>query len=136
EEQQAVLGFCRLLRFSEHLRAVSGGHVDFLEVRLDVAHDFAQAPSGHAGTDVDPALVVLPLDDVERGLDADVGDVGESHRAAAGGVDREVANVGQAAACLGRAPDVDVVCPRASEDVSYFFAREQRGCRPAYVAGL
>src|SRR5206468_10480378 len=88
-------------------------------------------PGGHLR-----AAEHVVVDDGGRvGADGEAGDVLEGHRAAARRVDQHVAELGQVAARLRRAPDHHVEDLRLLVEVAYDQARGERGRVPADVGG-
>jgi hypothetical protein len=120
----------------EHLGVVLQREPDVVEGGLDVAHDRAETAARHAGGDVQAPGHVVVADDAERRLDAHVGHVAELDLTAAGHVDHQLADAGQAAAHPGRAPHHHVEDLLLLEQVADLDARQHGGGRPPHVARL
>ena len=131
-----VLGALALLVLPEDLGVVAEGEVDLLQVLLHVPDHRAEVPAVGVGQHVDPAGLVLVLDDVGLRLDRHLGHVAHPHVAAVGRVDRHILDGVDAVAAGRDAPDVDVVGLAAPVDVADLLAGHHGGRRPADVTRL
>jgi hypothetical protein len=108
--------------------------VDLVEPVLDLMGDRPQVPRAvGVGQHVDAPEQVLVADGVRGRLDLDRGDVGQPHPLPRRRVDAEVADVVEALAGLGDAPDLDVVRLAGAEDVGHLLPRDQRRRGAAHV---
>src|SRR5918993_5443583 len=103
---------------------------------LHGAHGGAEISSLHVGADVDAARLLRVFYGVWSRRETNVSHLLQSNLLAPWRVNGKLAQAAHAVAGLWRAPDVDVVCLAALEDVADFLAGDQCGGLPAHVARL
>src|SRR5215218_9070297 len=135
-DQQTLLGSGKLGGFSYHLHVVLPRQIHSRDVLLHGAHGGAKISSLHVGADVDPARLLGALYGVGGGGEANVGHLLQRNLLTPWRVDRKLAYAGRVVASLGRAPDVDVICLAALEDVPDLLAGDQCGRLAAHISWL
>src|SRR5215212_4461635 len=135
-DQQTLLGSGKLGGFSYHLHVVLPRQIHSRDAVLHSAHGGAEISSLHVGADVDPARLLGALYGVGGGGEANVGHLLQRNLLTPWRVDRKLAYAGRVVASLGRAPDVDVICLAALEDVPDLLAGDQCGSLPAHISWL
>src|SRR5215213_1738975 len=103
---------------------------------LNGAYGGAKISSLHVGADVDPARLLGALYGVGGWGQANVGHLLQIDLLSPRRVDRKLAYAGRVVASLRCAPDVDVICLAAFEDVADFLAGDQCGGLPAHISWL
>jgi hypothetical protein len=78
----------------------------------------------------------LPLDDIGRGHDANIGHLVQTDPLACGRIDQHLLDRGEAVAPLGRRPNLHVVGPSTQENVADLLARHQSGRCASHISWL
>src|SRR5829696_4961288 len=135
-DQQTLLGSGKLGGFSYHLHGVLPRQIHSRDVLLHGAHGGAKISSLHVGADVDPARLLGALYGVGGWGQANVGHLLQRNLLTPWRVDRKLAYAGRVVASLRCAPDVDVICLAALEDVPDLLAGDQCGRLAAHISWL